>query len=122
MVRAGELTTVAAFERSTSPSDSFADERKQWNPTIRAMVKITPASGGESVVGKQVTAINSHKVEMHYHPNVRPRDRFKISRYTGDPLYVQGDSATHYRIFHIESILNSNEFNRSLELMCKEMV
>lgn len=114
----------AIFERKANPLDYFGGEKEVWNELFREIVKLAPLTGNERVESAQVTALATHKAEIHWSPTaskLKAEDRFKIHRNETVDAENPADDA-NYRIFHLESVVNVREQNRTLELMAVERV
>jgi len=77
-----------------------------WGEFATVWASVEPISGREFWAGHQVQAEVTHRIRMRYLPGVRPT----MKVFFGE------------REFEIESIINWQERNIDLQLMCKEKV
>ena len=92
-------TYEATLNEWNEPVQTWKDWKQVW-------VSIEPISGREYWAKHQAQAEVSHRIRMRYIPGVLPTMRI-----------VYGD-----RIFEIESVIDWEERNEYLQLMCKEVV
>lgn len=114
----------AIFERKANPLDTWSAEKEVWDELFREVMKLAPLTGSERVESAQVTALATHKAEIYWSPTaskLTTGDRFKIHRNDTVDAENPADDA-NYRIFHLESVVNVREQNRTLELMAVERV
>jgi len=104
-MRAGNLKHKVTIQTYSETQSSFGEPVKSWVNLTQAYASITPLSAKEFFkAGVQAEA--SHKVEIRYVPGVTSKMRV---------LYG-------VRVFSIESVLNIREANKSLVLVCSEVV
>lgn len=89
---------LGAYEADWSNDDDWSDVASTW-------AQITPVSGREYLTQMRETFV-SHKIYCRYRPGITPRLRIKF-----------GD-----RYFRIISVLNWEERNEGLTIMCEEHV
>lgn len=104
-MRAGDLKHLVEIQRYTETKNSFGETIAEWYTVTMKRASISPISGKEYFVSKQVNAETTHRVYMRY-----------TDLKTSDRLVYDG------RIFNIESILNHKEQNVSLEIICTEQI
>ena len=92
-------TVTGAQDRYGEPSDTWADTRVVW-------AQVTPLTGDELIVARQVTPEVTHDIRMRYGVTVTPANRLLWGT----------------RVFGILAVLNIEERNRELQLLCKELV
>ena len=109
---------LATFERFT-PANELDDTGGTWSTLFRAWVAIQPFTAREVLNTPQIEQHETHRVRTHWRDGVSPRDRFKIAKAT---LVNQDDISDplNYRYFEIDSVMNTREHNRELELLCTE--
>lgn len=91
----------------------YVTTRNDWNEPVQTWVdwmqvwvSIEPISGREYWAKHQTQSAVTHRVRMHYVPGVKPTMRI-----------LHGE-----RVFDIESVIDWEERNEYLQLMCKEVV
>lgn len=111
----------ARFERQ-SPIDDFVDSEQTWELLCRAYVELEPLRGVELFQAAQVQSQATIRARTVYTPDVAAvttADRFKLPK--AEPIRPEEpDDDANYRVFHIESIINVRERNRTLEMMVVE--
>ena len=120
MVRFGDLRELATFERLSQPNE-FESEGGAWQFLFREMVSVQPFTAREVMNNPQIQENASHWIRLLWVDGVLPIDRVKIARNTA-PLPETPDDDRNFRIFNIESVTNTREQNRELELLCTEVV
>lgn len=102
----------AIFERKLEPGDQWSGEHGGWSTMFMEFISLRPLTGRELVETQQVQAQVSHRAFLHWSETasrLHPKDRFRIE----EPVE---------RIFEIESVINVQERNREIELVCKEQM
>src|SRR5690625_2095255 len=105
-IKAGKLKqriTIQKEERVRQPSRSYETE---WVPFLDSWARIVPLSGTERYTAQQVQSELSHRVEMRYREGIKPQMRVRYGE----------------RSFDTEAVLNLEEADRELHLMCSEVV
>lgn len=105
-MRAGNLKHKIIIESYTETQNDFGEVVQGYSAFKTVYASIVPISGKEYFSSKQVSAEVSHKIECRYLSGVLPTMRI-----------VYGT-----RIFHIESVLNIREANKTLQIICSEVV
>jgi SPP1 family predicted phage head-tail adaptor len=103
---AGALRHRITIERVTETQDSFGGTVTTWPILATMWASVEPLSGREQLLAQQVQAEVTHRVRVRYVAGVTAKMRITF-----------GD-----RHFEILSVINPEERNRELELMCKELV
>lgn len=88
----------------TTQNDGYGGDAETWNDYKTVWASVEPLSGRELIQAQQTQTQYSHRI----------RTRF-FSDFT-EEMRIQYKSRT----FEIESIINVNERNRELEIMCTE--
>lgn len=103
---AGKLRNKISLEREVVTPDGFGGSSHVWVEikTFRAYIK--PVSGSERLHSQRLEASMSHKVFIRYNNDIMPTDRIN---YNG-------------RFFQIRAVINIEERNKWLELVCEEGV
>lgn len=103
-MRAGLLRHKISIQKKIVLRDSMGGETVTWEPHCYAWASISPLSGHEYFAAKQIQASISHQIEMRYQSGIK----------------------TYYRVqwgernFNIDAILNHEERNIKLTLLCSE--
>jgi len=104
-MRAGNLKYKIVIQTYNEPQDGFGEVIKEWVEFKTAYASITPLSAKEFYKAG-VHAVATHKVEIRYLKGVNPKMRI-----------VYGT-----RVFNITSVLNIREADKTLQLICTEVV
>lgn len=105
-MRAGELRNRIRIEQRTDAADGYGGLDTTWTVLDVVPAKIEPAGAGEGAENGRQMPKNRHKVTMRYRTGVLPAMRV----------------ISNGRALEIESVVNVEERNRTLELMCVERV
>ncbi|WP_158738629.1 phage head closure protein [Alteribacillus sp. YIM 98480] len=105
-IRSGKLRQRILIQNEESVRQPGGTYETEWVTFLESWARVVPLSGTERYQAQQVQSKLSHRVEMRYREGVKPQMRVKY-----------GD-----RIFEIEAVLNLNEMNREIHLMCSEVV
>lgn len=97
---------LVSVQRQVSTRDAAGQVNDDWNEITQWWAAIKPISGREYFNASGERAEVTHEIGMRYGVDVRPRDRV-----------VYGS-----RVFNVRSVLNIEERNRHLKLMCSEHV
>ena len=88
---------------------------------LQAWVVITPFTARELLNNNQIEQHATHRVRMHWVNGLLPSDRLRVQK-NELPFPDDLDREENYRVFNIESVMNTREHNRELELLCVEVV
>lgn len=105
-MRAGELRHRITIQEQGETKDSFGADTLTWQDFATVWAAIEPLQGREYFAAQQVHAEVTTKIRIRYLPGVKP-----------SMLVLFGN-----RKFNILAVTNSNERNRELVLMAKELV
>jgi SPP1 family predicted phage head-tail adaptor len=103
---AGRRDKKVTIQRQSDTQDSVGQLVDTWTVTATVYASIEPLSAREYFNASGERAEVTHKIGMVYGPTISPRDRV-----------VYGS-----RTFEIRSVINIEERNRELQLMCTERV
>ena len=104
-MRARNLKHKIVIQTYSETQNEFGEVIKGWADFKTAYASITPLSAKEFYkAGVQAEA--THKIEVRYLKDIKPKMR------------IVYDS----RIFGIQSVLNVREANKSLQLICTEVI
>jgi SPP1 family predicted phage head-tail adaptor len=100
----GSLNKRVVLQHSTKSSDLMGGFLLAWIDVATVFAALWPTSAAEQVQAMQNTMTISHRIRMRYRSDIKPSWRIKFGN----------------RYFAIVSIINPNEKNEVLDLMCKE--
>ncbi|MCD6433702.1 MAG: phage head closure protein [Sulfurimonas sp.] len=104
-MRSGNLKHKIVIQTFTESQNDFGEVAKGWTNFKSAYASVTPLSAKEFFKAGTHAEV-SHKIELRYISGIKSKMR------------VVYDS----RIFEIESVLNIREANKTLHLICTEVV
>ena len=105
-MRAGELKQRVSIQTQSTTLDGYGEPANTWTTDSTVWASVFPLSGNEQQVAEGTTGIISHRVLMRYNTDASPEKRL---------LYGA-------KILGIESVINTNEADVQLELLCREEV
>lgn len=100
-MRAGQLRHRVTIQR---PTEDINGGATTWSDVETVWASIAPIAGREYFAAQQVQSDVTHRVRMRYGPTVTTKDRLTFG----------------VRHFDIRTVLNRDERNRELELLCIE--
>lgn len=103
-MRAGNLRHKITIQKPTEASDGIGGMTTTWGTFKSVRAAIWPLRGTEYIAAMQVTSEISHKIRIRYLDNVTSKMRIKFGT----------------RYFDIQSIINPDERDIYLEMMCRE--
>jgi SPP1 family predicted phage head-tail adaptor len=103
-VKAGSLRHLVEIQNPLERQTEYGETETTWHRVATCDASITPLSAREFFAAQQVQADVSHRIVVRYVPCISPRMRVVFG----------------CRVFHIESVLNTDERDVTLELLCKE--
>ncbi len=103
-MKAGTLRHKIALETPTETSDGLGGVSTAWSTFKSVYASIWPIKGAEYISAMQTTSEVTHKIRIRYLASVTSKMRIKFGT----------------RYFEIEAIINPDERNIYLEMMCKE--
>jgi len=103
-MRAGDLRHRITIERYTESQNDFGEVVESWSELLSTRASVRPISAKDIFTNSGLINETTHRVFMRYQEDIKPNDRVL---YTG-------------RIFDISSVINSEERNITIELLCKE--
>ena len=104
-MKVGKMQHRVTFQRPTTENDRLAGYKDEWFDVATVWAQISPVSGREYLAQIRETMV-SHKIYCRYLAGVTPRMRILFKD----------------RIFRIVSVLNWDEKNVGLTIMCEELV
>lgn len=103
-MRAGKLRHWITIQHRTDTRDSYGEPIPAWTTYDQVWASIEPIVGREYFASKETRSQSTHRVRIRYRSGVTTKMR------------IYWDS----RYFDIESVLNLEEKDRELVLMCVE--
>jgi SPP1 family predicted phage head-tail adaptor len=105
-VRIGKLRHRITIEQVTETQDTDGSALESWSTYATVQASIEPISGREYFTAQSTQADVTHRISLRYVSGITPKMRVNFSS----------------RIFDILSVINVNECNRELQLMCRESI
>lgn len=106
-MQAGRLRRRLDFESPATTKDSFGEVAEApWALETTLWGSIEPLIGRELLQAQQVQAAVTHRVRVRYDSTIGPDMRIAYGS----------------RSFEILAVMNPEERNRELEIMCKELL
>jgi SPP1 family predicted phage head-tail adaptor len=103
-VNIGKLRHRITIEQVIETQDADGSMIETWTTFAMAQASIEPISGREYFAAQSTQADVTHRIRLRYLSGVTPKMRVNYNS----------------RIFDILSVININERNRELQLMCRE--
>lgn len=103
-MRAGRLRHQITIQGTTETQNSYGEPVTAWTDFASVRAEITPISGREYFAAQEVRSDVTHRVRLRYLSGVTSQMRIMFGS----------------RIMDIESVINVNERNHELQLMCVE--
>lgn len=88
--------------RERRPDGSYSES---WETRVAAWARVEPLTGREFWAAAEVNSQVTHRVTMRYRPGLTTRNRLRFRE----------------RTLNIASVLNPDERNQVLQLMCEEV-
>ncbi len=107
-MRAGLLRNRIEIQRADVRRDANGQPSRLWTTIANVWAAVEPLRGAERFEAHAQHAQISHKVRLRFDPDVAVTTQHRLLFGT--------------RIFHVESVANLFERDRTLELMCREEV
>ena len=105
-MRAGNLKHKVSIQTFSQTDNDFGEVEKSWSEFAPAYASTTPLSAKEFYKAGTHNEV-THKIEIRYIDGVSPSMKVVLSG---------------GREFSIESVLNIREANKTLQLICTEVV
>lgn len=104
-MKAEKLRHRITFQKTSGDKTTLGDYEDDWKDVATVWAQISPVSGREYFTQVRETTV-SHKIYCRYRKKITPQMRIKYGN----------------RIFRIISVLNWEERNQGLTIMCEELV
>lgn len=106
-INPGELRHKIIFQKfDKEHQDDYGEPEPMWVDVLTTRVAIYPISGRDFYAAEKENSEVTHKINLRYIKGLLPSMRIKF-----------GD-----RLFSIISIINFQERNVELQIMCKELI
>ena len=105
-MRAGRMRHRLTIQTVTETQNAVGELTRVWAEAVTVWGQVRPLSGKETLTGEQITADVSHRVFVRYNENIAATARILWGT----------------RVFENNAVLNADEIDRSMELLCKEVV
>ena len=105
-MRAGKLRHRITIQEYTTAANDFGEMVKTWATYVTVWGLIKPLTGDEKFTADQTTPGLSHEIRIRYKSGITPDMQL---RFDG-------------RTFGIVSVINIDERNREMILMCREIL
>lgn len=103
-MRIGDLNRRILIQRPVSTPDAMGGASIVWTTAATVWSSLWPVSAGERIQANAPTLIITHRVRIRYRSDIKPSWRLKYGN----------------RYLSVVSIINANEADRQLDLMCRE--
>ena len=103
-MQAGLLRKRLTLQQRSKSQDSYGQPLLTWSDVATVWGEIVPLSGSESVSADSLQASTSHQITIRYRSGVNTALRIKYG----------------VRLFDIQNVLNPDERNKTLTLLCIE--
>jgi len=104
----GKLRHKVYLKSNTTSQNDYGEATDSWSTDSTVWAAIEPLRGRELLHAQQISAEVTYKITIRYTSTVTPDDRV-----------VKADDS---RIFEIVSVINPEERDEYLELLCKEII
>lgn len=102
----GKLNKYVTLQQSTRVSDGMGGFTLTWADVDSVWAALWPVSANETIQANQTVMTISHRIRIRYRSVLKPNWRVKYGN----------------RYFAIVSVINPEERNEWLDLLCKEAV
>jgi SPP1 family predicted phage head-tail adaptor len=104
LMEAGKLRHRITIQSLTEAKNELAETEETPASVVTLWASVEPLSGRELFLVQQYSSEITHRVRIRYYPGLTPRHQIVFGS----------------RTFNIISIINKEERNIELELLCKE--
>lgn len=114
-MRAGDLRRRIQFQQRVVTLDTSGQQIANWIDVLTNVpANIEPLSGRELIAAQAVNAEVSHRITVRYHPALAN----PVTTASMRVIYQAAAGVTRY--FNLASAMNSDERNRTIEIMANE--
>jgi SPP1 family predicted phage head-tail adaptor len=108
-VRGGELNRLVSIQRRGTTRDEFGQQVTTWAEVKKVYAFIEPLAGNERIAAMSVSTDVSHRITVRY------------DAIFADPRVVAAYRVVYgARTFNIQTSMNLDEANRTIELLAAE--
>ena len=104
-IHSGLLRHKVSLQRESVTADDYGGHLKTWEEYASVWAYVNPRHAREIYTGEKLEHIVIHDIIIRYRQGVESRDRVRLSS---------------DRVFRIEGVLNIEEKNEWLQLVCEE--
>lgn len=101
-----KLTKRIKLQQLGANKNEYGEVEEDWQDVATVWAEIRPVTGRSFFEAQQINSEISHQVIIRYRPGIKPSMRV---------LYGM-------RVFDVLYVMNFNESNESIQLMCKELL
>ena len=105
-MRAGLLRQRLAVQSVTRSQNNYGEPTDSWSTLTTIWGSVEPLQGRELFTARQVNPELTHKITVRYSTAITPDKRIAFGS----------------RAFDINQVRNIDERNKTMELICKELV
>jgi SPP1 family predicted phage head-tail adaptor len=105
-MRAGELRQRLILQQNQPNTGSYGERLPDWVSLSTIWGAVNPVSARQFIEQQRDQAEITHKVKIRFRSDIKSGMRLLFGT----------------RILHIEGVLNTDEANRELLLMCREVI
>jgi SPP1 family predicted phage head-tail adaptor len=103
---AGSMKQRVSIQSQSTTLDGYGEPANTWTTDSTVWASIVPLSGTEQQVAEGTTGIITHRVVMRYNTDASPQKRLLFGS----------------KVLGIESVINTNEADKELQLLCREEI
>lgn len=103
---ASRLKHQITIQQPTRTSDGMGGFTQVWNTFATVRAAVEPLRGKEQFEHQQIQSSITHRIRIRYRSGITPKMRIQFE-------------GTRY--FHIHSVINIEERDREMQLMCEEV-
>lgn len=104
-MRAGRLRHRVTIETPGGSASAFGEVAQSWSTVATVWAAVEPTSSRERVENEQTKAFTTHRIHMRYRSDVTTAERVVFNS----------------RTLNITSVVNPDERDATLELLCTEV-
>lgn len=105
VINPGELRHRITFQELSSSQNDYGESLNEWIDIKTVYAAVYPVSGKEFFEAEKNNSEVSHKINIRYTSGLKPSMRIKLME----------------RYFDIVSIINFQEKNTEIQILCKEL-
>lgn len=103
-MQAGRLRHRVIIQSAVEARNAYGEAIKTWSTVATVYASVEPIRGREMFDAEQVQSEVTHRVRLRYRPGLTSQMRLLFNA----------------RTFEVQTVINVNERNREVQLMCKE--